>query len=184
MKIISNIGKLPIIIPQFVELYMVNSDYVIVKGKLGICKLKIPRVFVLARRENTMCVQPVYTMISKEMVSQWGTLRALLQNLVIGVSFGFSQTLELFGLGYKGSIELNVLKLRVGTSHELVMPMVNNVNLKMLTNTLIAIKSMNSADLGTMAYKIYQLRKPDVYKGKGVRWNMRKVILKEGKKQK
>jgi large subunit ribosomal protein L6 len=114
----------------------------------------------------------------------WGTYRALVNCSVIGVTFGFRHQLELLGLGYKLAVINGMVVFKVGASHEIFYKIPAACLLKVITPTRLLVKSIDASRAGSITSSIYELRKPDAYKGKGIRWDVKSLFLKEGKKQK
>lgn len=180
IKINSNIGKNVIQLPDNVFIYQDNINLYIKNDKKTL-SIKKSKAFDLKIIENKLFVIPTSNL---KVNSYWGTYRNLIASMITGVSSGFQQNLELFGIGYKGAIQGTVLKLKPGTSHELIYQIPEHCNAKFLTPTLLSIYGANNQLVKETAVQIHNLRKPDAYKGKGIRLVGKTIRLKEGKKQK
>jgi large subunit ribosomal protein L6 len=181
----SNVGKQPIICRDVTILQ--NNTSFLIKGKYGLLKLLKSSLFslIIVRDDAQLTFLPVNTLsISSLYSSIWGTYRTLFYKAVLGVQQGYKQQVELFGIGYKGSLDSNKLLLKLGKSHELVVPKPDTVQVKFLSSNLLLLRSINIQKVRQFAFQLYKLKKPDPYKGKGIR--IPNVILykKEGKKQK
>ncbi len=184
----SNIGKLPVSLPN--NIFIFHDSYenrYIFKGKSGTLQLKSVPSFLLKFNDisfkNSLSVSPTFFDSSCNS-SNWGTYRSLVNQSVIGASQGFLKTLELVGLGFRGYLQFNNLFFRLGFSHEIREEIPVGVSIKFVTPTNLLLRSHNSKVLSQLVYKLYSLRKPDPYKGKGVRSPDRIWIQKEGKKKK
>jgi len=178
----SNVGKMPIVLPEGSFISVLNNN-LFIRGKLGVCKVRVPEFLDVCMKDSSLCVYPNRALKISE-IMLWGTYRTLVSCAVMGVMFGFRHQLELFGLGYKVGIINGMVVLRVGTSHEISYRVPSFCLVKAITPTRLLVKSVDAAQAGSVAASLYTLRKPDTYKGKGIRWHVKPVILKEGKKQK
>lgn len=179
----SRIGKQPISIPAGVEVTISNENVVKVKGKLGELTQKVdPNIIVrvdngqlLVERQND----------SGDQASKHGLYRALLSNMVKGTSEGFKIVLELVGVGYRATNQGQLLDLSLGYSHHIYMEMPEEIKLETLTekgkNPLITITSFDKQLVGQVAAKIRSLRKPEPYKGKGIKFQGEVLRRKAGK---
>jgi large subunit ribosomal protein L6 len=179
----SRIGKLPIELPKGVS-YSVNDDHVvIVKGPKGELKQWVNPVISIETEDNHLVLKRQND--EKSQKSLHGLYRALMANMVKGVSEGFTITQELYGVGYKADAKGNVLELSLGYSHGISMQMppevtVETVNERSKPPTII-LRSINKEIIGQVAAKIRSLRKPEPYKGKGIRFKGEIVRKKAGK---
>lgn len=174
----SRIGKQPIKIPEGVEV-KINNQEVIVKGPKGELTRNVrPEIKVEIKNNNIIVTPQEETKDSKPF---WGLERSLLQNMLIGITQGFEKKLEIRGIGYKGRMEKNNLILEVGFSHlkEVLIPEDLEVSVK---DNIITITGIDKAGVGQLAAKIKQIRPPDAYKGKGIRYLGEEIKLKPGKK--
>lgn len=182
MRSKSNSGRMPVIIPEGGRISIWGNN-LFVRGRLGICKLKIPEFLDLCLKNSSLYICPNRALKVSE-IMLWGTYRALVSCSVIGVMFGYRHQLDLFGLGYKVSVVDGLAVFRVGTSHEISYDIPMSCVVKSITGTRLVVKSVDVAQAGSVAASLYTLRKPDAYKGKGIRWDVKPLVLKEGKKQK
>ena len=175
----SRIGKKPIIIPSSVEIVIKNQN-VIVKGPKGEISQEIPPEILVKKDNDKVIVSP------KKMVKQtpalWGLIRMLLQNHIKGVSEGFEKKLEIRGIGYHASVEGEKnLRLEAGFSHPVVLKIPDGLDV-LVEKNIIKVSGINKQRVGEFAAKIREIRKPEPYKGKGIRYVGEKVRRKEGKK--
>ena len=177
----SRVGKYPIVVPEGVSL-SVDSDTVLAKGKLG--SLSFPFVSSEVKvvfDDGRVHVSPRSQ--TKKARMMWGTTRARIFNLVKGVSQGFSKSMEVVGVGYKASVQGKSLRLALGFSHEVVVPIPEGVEIVTPQPTLIEIKGIDKQVVGQVASQIRAYRPPEPYKGKGVKYVDEKILRKEGKKK-
>ncbi len=151
------------------------------KGKLGEMKINIKSNINIEIKNDTVSVIP------KDEVSKndpnWGTTRALVANIVKGVSEGFSKTLELNGTGYRASISGSNLKLQLGYSHDIDFEVPKEVKVECPKQNIINLSSFDKEKLGATAAKIRSYRKPEPFKGKGIKYSDEFIFRKEGKKK-
>ena len=121
--------------------------------------------------------------IDKDSLSHWGLVRSLINNMVIGVESGFTKTLEVNGVGYRAATEGDNLQLQLGYSHDIKVAIPKEISVKCAKPTEIVISGANKQKVGQFAAEIRSLRKPEPYKGKGVRYSDEYVRQKEGKKK-
>ena len=175
----SRIGKYPVIIPNGVTV-TVENNVVTAKGKLGELSFAFDDSHVATKLEdNKVVVTPLSD--SKEARTLWGTTRAQINSLVKGVSEGFKKELELVGVGYKARVEgSHKLVLSLGFSHDVIF---EAINLACATPTQISVSGADKQLVGQIAAEIRKYRKPEPYKGKGVKYTGEYVRRKEGKKK-
>ncbi|MBF0294440.1 MAG: 50S ribosomal protein L6 [Magnetococcales bacterium] len=176
----SRIGKQPISIPKGVEV-SIEKQTIVVKGKLGSLTRIIPDQIQVSRDGDFLMVTPRNQ--GKEHWALWGLCRALLSNMVKGVSDGFTKSLEVVGVGYRAAVEGRVLKLNLGFSHPVDFPLPDGIEAVVDKNTLIMIKGIDLERIGQTCAEIRAYRLPEPYKGKGVLYAGEKVIRKVGKKK-
>ncbi|MCX8029547.1 MAG: 50S ribosomal protein L6 [Brevinematales bacterium] len=177
----SRIGKKPIPIPSDVDVVLENN-VISVKGKLGEIKMKLNPVIDVKIENNNVVVSPKSeTKFAKAM---WGTTRALINNMIIGVSKGFSKTLQLVGVGYRARMEGNKLILNVGYSHPVEFVPPQGIKFNVEDQVKITVSGYDKQLVGQVAANIRAIRKPEPYKGKGIRYENEVIVLKEGKKSK
>lgn len=179
----SRIGKLPIQIPQGVEVKVSEKNVVTVKGKLGELTEKIdPDIKVEVKDGMVELERPTE---QKRHKAIHGLYRALIANMTKGVSEGFKITQELVGVGYKAAVKGQQLELSLGFSHNIVFVMPDEVNVEAVTergkNPLIILTSADKQLVGQIAAKIRSLRKPEPYKGKGIKYLGEEIKRKAGK---
>ncbi|MEY4477910.1 MAG: ribosomal subunit protein [Bacteroidota bacterium] len=178
----SRVGKSPITIPAGVEL-TIAGNVVTVKGKLGTLTQEVNSDITLEREGDVLTV--VRPSDQKEHRAQHGLYRALIQNMILGVSQGFAKNLELVGVGYRASHQGQNLELALGYSHIFVMQIPSEVKLNTVSekgkNPIVELASFDKQLLGAVASKIRSLRKPEPFKGKGVRYVGEIVRRKAGK---
>ncbi len=178
----SRVGKSPITIPTGVEL-SIAGNVVTVKGKLGTLTQEVNSDITLEREGDVLTV--VRPSDQKEHRAQHGLYRALIQNMILGVSQGFAKNLELVGVGYRASHQGQNLELALGYSHIFVMQIPSEVKLNTVSekgkNPIVELASFDKQLLGAVASKIRSLRKPEPFKGKGVRYVGEIVRRKAGK---
>ena len=178
----SRVGKSPITIPAGVEL-TIAGNVVTVKGKLGTLTQEVNSDITLEREGDVLTV--VRPSDQKEHRAQHGLYRALIQNMILGVSQGFAKNLELVGVGYRASHQGQNLELALGYSHIFVMQIPSEVKLNTVSekgkNPIVELASFDKQLLGAVASKIRSLSKPEPFKGKGVRYVGEIVRRKAGK---
>lgn len=179
----SRIGKLPISIPDKIEVKVTDNNIVTVKGPNGELNQKIhPDITVKVEDNQVIVERPTE---QKRHKAFHGLYRALINNMVIGVSKGFEKKLELVGVGFKASNQGQILELSIGYSHDVIFQLPEEINVTTETAKgkapLITLQSANKQLLGQIASKIRSLRKPEPYKGKGIRYQDEYVRRKAGK---
>ncbi len=176
----SRIGKKPIAIPTGVQVEIQN-DIIKMSGKLGSLERKIRPEIRAEIVDNQLIVKPVSEVLSKKVSAFWGLTRTLLENMVIGVSQGFSKKLLIEGVGYRAEVAGSIVKLNVGYSNTVEFPLPKNVAAVAEKTNAIILRSLDKELLGQTAAKIRQIRKPEPYKGKGIRYENEYVVRKAGK---
>ena len=176
----SRIGKLPISVPKGVEVTIENQT-VMVKGKLGTLTREFHAGVQISQEGDQLTVLPRSE--GRESGAVWGLSRALLNNMVKGVSEGFSKTLEIIGVGYRATVEGRNLRLNLGFSHPIDFKLPDGVDASVDKNTILMIKGMDIERIGQTCAEIRAYRKPEPYKGKGVCYAGEKILRKVGKKK-
>ena len=177
----SRVGKYPVIIPAGVTA-AIEGNVVTVKGKLGELSCTFDDSHVAAKLEdNKIVVSPLSG--SQTARALWGTTRANINTLVKGVSEGFTKNLELVGVGYKARTEGNKLVLSLGFSHDVNFPAPEGIKISCESPTQIKVFGVDKQLVGQVAAEIRKYRKPEPYKGKGVKYEGEYVRRKEGKKK-
>ena len=151
------------------------------KGKLGEMSININPSFKVEINDEHVSVSPIDNNTKKD--PNWGTTRALVANVITGVSEGFSKTLELNGTGYRASVSGTTLKLQLGYSHDINYEIPKEVKIECPKQNIIKLSSFNKEKLGAAAAKIRSYRKPEPFKGKGVKYENEFIFRKEGKKK-
>ncbi|MCK4322493.1 50S ribosomal protein L6 [candidate division WOR-3 bacterium] len=174
----SRIGKKPVLIPDKVTV-TIEGNIVSVKGPKGELEQKIPRGIEVKLEDNQMVFTPVLNL--KNINAYWGLARALINNMVIGVTEGFKKVLEVRGREYKIRLQGENLVLDLGYSHNIEVAPKEGIEFVVDENRII-VKGYDKVVVGQQAAEIRKLRPPEVYKGKGIRYEGEYVIQKEGKK--
>jgi large subunit ribosomal protein L6 len=176
----SRVGKMPIELPAGVEI-TISADKVTVKGSQGTLSLPLTGQVIIKNESNTLTFAPADE--TREANAMSGTVRALVNNMVNGVSKGFEKKLSLVGVGYKAQAQGDKLNLSLGFSHPVVHQMPAGVKCETPTPTEILIKGIDRQKVGQVAAEVRAYRSPEPYKGKGVRYVDEVVIIKETKKK-
>lgn len=176
----SRVAKSPIALPKGVEV-TVSGQQVTVKGAKGSLNLAVESAVQVSVEGETLRVVPVVA--STDGWMRAGTMRANLQNLVVGVSKGFEKKLELVGVGYRAQAQGRAVNLSLGFSHPVQFQLPEGVTAETPSQTEILIKGLDKQLVGLVAAKIRGFRPPEPYKGKGVRYAAERVRQKEAKKK-
>ncbi len=176
----SRIGKTPVPVPDGVDVQIAGQD-VTAKGKLGELSVSLAPEIQVAMEDDGVVVRPVDD--SKRARQMWGMSRSLVSNLVTGVSEGFSVDLELQGVGYRAAVAGKSLNLDLGFSHQVKYPIPEGINVACEKPTAIRIQGADRQQVGQVASEIRAFRKPEPYKGRGIRYQGEYVRRKEGKKK-
>ncbi len=176
----SRIGNKPVTVPDGVTIELANS-VLKAKGKLGELSMTVVELVDMSHADNQIVVTPKeQTKIARSM---WGMQRSLAQNLVTGVSEGFSKELEIQGVGYRANLQGKMLKLQLGYSHDIDFPIPDGIQIECERPTAVKISGIDKQQVGQVAAKIRSFRPPEPYKGKGVRYVGEYIFRKEGKKK-
>ena len=176
----SRVGKMPISVPQGVEV-KVAEDQITIKGANGTLVRPAHALVKVTNEAGALQVAPANE--SAEANAMSGTVRALLANMVNGVSKGFEKKLTLVGVGFRAQAAGNKLNLQIGFSHPVVKDMPEGVKVECPTQTEIVIKGADRQAVGQVAAEVRAFRPPEPYKGKGIRYANERVVLKETKKK-
>ena len=176
----SRIGKNPVPIPAGVEVQFAG-ERLVAKGQLGTLSLVVSNDVTATIEGGAVTVRP--NSESKHARAMWGTTRALVNNMVTGVSQGFTVNLEISGVGYRAAVQGNRLTLQLGFSHEIAYPIPPEVKIACERPTVIAVSGADRQRVGQIAAEIRAFRPPEPYKGKGIRYAGEVVRRKEGKKK-
>lgn len=176
----SRVAKNPILVPGGVEVTL-GAGVVTVKGPLGSLTQNIGSSVEVVREGDSLQCKAVEGAENGRAMS--GTVRALLNNMVTGVSKGFEKKLNLVGVGYRAQAQGDKLNLSLGFSHPVVHQMPAGVKVETPTQTEIVIKGIDKQQIGQVAAEVRAYRQPEPYKGKGVRYSDEVIVLKETKKK-
>ncbi|HEV7275073.1 MAG TPA: 50S ribosomal protein L6 [Devosiaceae bacterium] len=176
----SRTGKLPVA-PVSGVTVSIDGRVVAVKGPKGTQSLRLMDVVDVRQADEGLLVSPAND--TKHAQAAWGTTRALLANMVKGVSEGFEKRLTIQGVGYRAAMQGKDLKLSLGFSHEVVYQTPEGITIATPTPTEVVVNGVDKQQVGQVAANIRAYRKPEPYKGKGVRYAGEYVARKEGKKK-
>jgi large subunit ribosomal protein L6 len=176
----SRIGKRPVAIPNGVTAAIDNGT-LSVKGPKGTLTLGLSDLVTYDLADGAIAVQPAND--SKAARSHWGMQRTLVSNLVEGVTQGFSKTLLITGVGYRATAQGKKLKLQLGYSHDVDFDVPEGIEVKTPDNTTVEISGIDKQKVGQVAAEIRRWRKPEPYKGKGIKYRGEYIFRKEGKKK-
>jgi large subunit ribosomal protein L6 len=176
----SRVGKMPIAVPQGVDV-KIGADQITVKGSIGTLVRPVNGLVTVKHEGASLQVTP--NDASAEANAMSGTMRALLANMVSGVSKGFEKKLNLVGVGFRAQAQGQKLNLQIGFSHPVIKEMPAGVSVVTPTPTEILIKGADSQVVGQLAAEVRAFRPPEPYKGKGIRYVDERVVLKETKKK-
>ena len=175
----SRIGNKTITIPAGCELSISEGNEVTVKGPKGtLVRQFSPLVDIKLDGTEVKCVRANDEKHTKQL---HGTTRALLNNMIVGTTEGYKKTLEIIGIGYKAELQGKVLKLDLGYSHEINYPIEDGITIEVPNPTTIVVSGIDKQRVGEVAAQIRGFRKPEPYKGKGIRYKGEFVRHKEGK---
>ncbi|MFO1423973.1 MAG: 50S ribosomal protein L6 [Candidatus Competibacteraceae bacterium] len=178
----SRVGKKPIPVPAGVSVTIEGQD-VAIKGAKGVAELRVHPWVVVQREGDEIKVAPRLVTNDGKHRAMTGTMRALLNNMVIGVTQGFTRKLQLVGVGYKAQAQGRVLNLTLGFSHPIEFKIPDGITIQTPIQTDIIIQGADKQQVGEVAAQIRAYRPPEPYKGKGVRYSDETIILKEAKKK-
>ncbi len=176
----SRVGSSPVTVPDGTDI-QINGQLVSAKGKLGELSVELPNDVEITQDNGELVVKPRST--SKRARMAWGTSRALVNNLVTGVSEGFSKKLEITGVGYRAAVQGKNLNLQLGFSHDVNFPIPEGISINCEGQTTVVVSGMDKQAVGQVAAEIRSYRKPEPYKGKGIKYEGEYIIRKEGKKK-
>jgi len=176
----SRIGKHPVRIPSGVEV-LLSGQTLTAKGRLGTLNLVVSNEVDASIADGTVTIVPKSD--TKQSRAMWGTTRALVDNMVTGVSTGFSVNLEITGVGYRAQVQGDTLNLQLGYSHDIPFAIPDDVRITCERPTVINVTGADRQRVGQIAADIRAYRPPEPYKGKGIRYATETVRRKEGKKK-
>ena len=175
----SRIGKLPIAVPAGVTVTIADDNTVTVKGPKGELSQKVNKDMTVRMEDGHILVERPSD--AKQHRAMHSLYRSLIHNMVEGVTNGFSKTLELVGVGYRASAENNTLTINIGYSHPVIMKAPDHVTYETPNANTIVVKGIDKQQVGALAADIREVRKPEPYHGKGIRYHGEYVPHKEGK---
>jgi len=176
----SRTGKKPVSIPAGVTATVENGQ-VSMKGPKGTLSMPMADEVTYRLEGDMLTIVPVSD--SKRARSFWGMQRTLVQNLVTGVTEGYTKVLEITGVGYRAQAQGKTLKLQLGYSHDVDYPVPEGIEIKTPDNTTVEISGIDKQKVGQVAAEIRRWRKPEPYKGKGIKYRGEYIFRKEGKKK-
>jgi len=175
----SRIGKMPITVPAGVTVNVDENNLVTVKGPKGTLSQQVNPDITLKQEGNILTLERPTD--SKPHKAMHGLYRALVHNMVVGVTDGFSKTLEMVGTGYRASAEGNKLTINIGFSHPVILEAPEGITYETPNQTTIVVKGSNKQQVGNLAADIRAIRKPEPYLGKGIKYQNEHIRRKEGK---
>jgi large subunit ribosomal protein L6 len=176
----SRVGKLPVTIPPGVQVAIAGQQLT-AKGKLGSLAMLLSPEVETDVADGRVTVKPRGE--TKQARMQWGTTRALVANMIHGVSTGYTVNLEISGVGYRAQVQGKNLVLQLGFSHDVTYPIPDDIKIVCERPTAIRIAGADKQRVGQIAAEIRSFRKPEPYKGKGIKYETEKIRRKEGKKK-
>ena len=176
----SRIGKLPVTVPKGVEVQLSGQD-VSAKGPKGALSMTLVDDVEASREDDKIWIKP--RSASKRAQTMWGMQRTLVNNMVVGVSEGYKVDLQINGVGYRAQIQGKDLVLALGYSHEVRYPVPEGIEIKCASLTAISVTGSDRQRVGQVAAEIRSFRKPEPYKGKGIKYVDEYIFRKEGKKK-
>jgi large subunit ribosomal protein L6 len=176
----SRIGKKPVAIPSGVSA-IIEGQTLTVKGPKGTLSMSTTDLIEYKIESDSIQVNPAND--TKQAHSFWGMQRTLVSNLVEGVTDGFSKTLEISGVGYRAQAQGKKLKLQLGFSHDVDLDVPEGIDIKTPDQTTVIVSGIDKQAVGQFAAEIRRWRKPEPYKGKGIKYQGEYVFRKEGKKK-
>ncbi len=176
----SRVGKYPVEIPAGVQV-AIAGRMVTAKGKLGELKLELTDNVEVKVEGNKFSVAPRGNSTPARMM--WGTTRALVANMVKGVSTGYTKSMEITGTGYRAAVSGKTLTINLGFSHDVIFPIPDGITITCERPTAIKVTGVDKRQVGQVASEIRSWRPPEPYKGKGVKYDSETILRKEGKKK-
>ncbi len=176
----SRVAKAPVNLPQGVD-FKVDGNVVTIKGGKGSLSLELNPEVELRQEGDSLQVSPRSG--SRFSTAMAGTTRALLANMIRGVTEGFEKKLELVGVGYRAQLQGKNLNLTLGFSHPVTYPVPEGINVETPSQTEVVVRGHDKQQVGQVAAEIRGFRPPEPYKGKGVRYANERVVMKEAKKK-
>ncbi|MBP0494382.1 50S ribosomal protein L6 [Pararoseomonas indoligenes] len=176
----SRVGKYPVKVPSGVTLTM-DNNVIVAKGKLGELRLPLTDKVDVTIGDGEVAVAPRGE--DRAARTMWGTTRSLINGMVIGVSTGFTKSMEITGTGYRAAVQGKDLVLSLGYSHEIRYPIPEGIKITTERPTAIKVEGADKQRVGQVAAEIRAYRGPEPYKGKGIKYDNETILRKEGKKK-
>ncbi len=176
----SRIGKHPVAVPDGTEV-VIQGSVVTAKGRLGELSVSLPPEVEVSQADSLVWVKPRGA--SRRARMMWGTSRSVVDNLVTGVSRGYTKTLQITGVGYRAATQGRTLNLQLGFSHDINYLLPDGVDVKCEGTNTIIVSGADKQKVGQVAAEIRAYRKPEPYKGKGIRYSDEQILRKDGKKK-
>jgi|TARA_B100000315_G_scaffold256697_1_gene303275 large subunit ribosomal protein L6 len=178
----SRVGLSPIEIPSGVEVKLAEGAFT-AKGKLGEQSVPIAEEVEVVIEDNQVVVKPRGESLRER--SMWGTMRSLMNNAVVGVANGFTKRLVITGVGYRAQVQGKNLTLQLGYSHDINYPIPEGIDIQLEgdRSEIVAVTGVSKQRVGQVASEIRAFRKPEPYKGKGIKYDDEQILRKEGKKK-
>lgn len=176
----SRVAKKPVIIPAGVEI-TVDGSKIKFKGPKGTVQFTVNKEVIVKNESGEILCSPKDGVLGADALA--GTTRAIISNMVLGVSKGFARKLILIGVGFKAQVQGKVLNLSLGFSHPVKFHIPEGITIETPSQTEIVVKGADKHVVGQVAAEIRAFRSPEPYKGKGVRYEGEVVVMKEGKKK-
>ena len=176
----SRTGNMPIEIPDGIDVTL-NETNIIVKDKSGEKQFKFSKDLIVSIENKQILIKPKE--LNKKTKMIWGTTRSVLNSIILGCTNDFKKTLKLVGTGYKANLQGKILKINAGYSHDIDYQIPEGINIKCQDPNTIEVSGANKAQVGQVAADIRSYRKPEPYKGKGIRYDNEYIHRKEGKKK-
>ncbi|ONG50588.1 50S ribosomal protein L6 [Pseudoroseomonas deserti] len=176
----SRVGKYPVPVPAGVTVTL-SGKTITAKGKLGELSLALTDAVEVEVENNQVAVKPLGE--DRRSRTLWGTTRSLINGMCVGVSTGFSKSMEITGTGYRAAVQGSDLVLNLGFSHEIRYPVPAGIKITCERPTAIKVEGVDKQKVGQVAAEIRGYRGPEPYKGKGVRYTDEVILRKEGKKK-
>ena len=176
----SRTGNMPIEIPDGIDVTL-NETNIIVKDKSGEKQFKFSKDLIVSIENKQILIKPKE--LNKKTKMIWGTTRSVLNSIILGCTNDFKKTLKLVGTGYKANLQGKILKISAGYSHDIDYQIPEGINIKCQDPNTIEVSGANKAQVGQVAADIRSYRKPEPYKGKGIKYDNEYIRRKEGKKK-
>ena len=176
----SRVGKQPVLLPEGINVNILNNT-ILIKGKKGELKNSYPESIKVTKEDNKILVSPVDE--TKDSRGSWGLVRTIINNMVVGVEEGFTKNLIVNGVGYRAAVNEGILTLQLGYSHDIKLAIPSDLEVKCTKPTEISISGIDKQKVGQFASEVRSFRKPEPYKGKGIRYSDEIIRRKEGKKK-